>query len=83
MEKEVLTALYDSIKERETTEEYDNLRERYREIKKRFSKGFEEEKQEELEQLTETLVKLNDIESKEDFCEGFSMAVRLFVECMI
>lgn len=82
MEKEILTKLYQTTKERSTTEEYDNIRNAFSELKEQFLGKVGENQREELERITDILNELNDITSKEDFCNGFSMAVKLFVECI-
>ena len=78
--KEILDRLYDTIKERPTTTNYNNLRKEYAEKKDKFLEKVGEQNEEELEDITNILHEMNNILSKQDFCEGFSIAVRLFVE---
>lgn len=80
MEKETIIKLYDTTKERNMSSEYDNLRRYYSEESEKFLKKIGEENRAELEHLTNILHEMDDILSREDFCNGFSMAVRLFVE---
>lgn len=81
MEKEILTKLYDTTKERSTSEEYDNLRRKLSLEKEKFLQEIGEEKETKLEKLTDIIYEMESILGKEDFCNGFSMAVRLFIEC--
>lgn len=81
MEKEILTKLYDTTKERSTSEEYDNLRRKLSAEKEKFLQEIGEEKETKLEELTDIIYEMESILGKEDFCNGFSMAVRLFIEC--
>ena len=80
MEKETIIKLYNTTKERKTSAEYDNLRKYFQEEKEQFLKKVGEEYQGELEHLTDILYEMDEILSREDFCNGFSVAVKLFVE---
>ena len=82
MEREILNKLYETTKENPTTAEYDELTEKLAEKKEKFLEEIGEDKLEGLEQVTEILFEMNDIDNQENFCEGFSMAVKLLIECL-
>ncbi len=82
MEKEILTKLYDTTKERSTSEEYDRLRRELSAEKEKFLQEIGEEKRVKLEKLTDIIYEMESILGKEDFCNGFSMAIRLIIECV-
>lgn len=80
MEKDILSRLYQTTRERKTSQEYDNLRKELEKVKEEFLKKVGEDRREELEKVTDTIYTMNSILSKEDFCIGFEMAIRLFIE---
>lgn len=80
MEKDILSRLYQTTRERKTSQEYDNLRKELERTKEGFLKKVGEDRREELEKVTDTIYTMNSILSKEDFCIGFEMAIRLFIE---
>lgn len=80
VEKDILSRLYQTTRERKTSQEYDNLRKELEKVKEEFLKKVGEDRRGELEQVTDTIYTMNSILSKEDFCIGFEMAVRLFIE---
>lgn len=80
VEKDILSRLYQTTRERKTSQEYDNLRKELEKVKEEFLKKVGEDRRGELEKVTDTIYTMNSILSKEDFCIGFEMAVRLFIE---
>ncbi len=80
MKKEVLSKLFETTRENKTSEEYNELRIELREMKEKFLEKVGKDRQEELEQIVEMVYRMNDILDFEDFCNGFSMAVKIFVE---
>lgn len=80
MEKDTLRRLYQTTRARKTGEEYDNLRRELTTLEKEFLKKVGEDKLEELERITDKVHEMDDILGFEDFCIGFEMAVRLFIE---
>ena len=78
--KEILNILYDTIKELPTTEKYNQLMKVFAEDKEKFLSKVGIQNREELEKLTDTLEEMHNEITNQSFCEGFSMAVRLFVE---
>lgn len=80
VEKDILSRLYQTTRERKTSQEYDNLRKELEKVKEEFLKKVGEDRRGELEQVTDTIYTMNSILSKEDFCIGFEMAIRLFIE---
>lgn len=81
MEKEILGILYYSIREDRPSEENKLLVKDFSEIKEEFIKKIGENNREELDKVTEQLNEITELSSKESFCKGFEMAVRLFLEC--
>lgn len=82
VQREILSRLYETTKERKTSEEYDNLRGELERVREEFLKKVGEDRRGELEQITDTIYTMDSILSKEDFFNGFEMAVRLFLECI-
>lgn len=80
MKKEILRKLYQTTRGRKTSEEYKDMCKELQEMEKEFIKKVGEDRLEELEQITDKVHELDDILSFEDFCNGFSIAVRLFIE---
>lgn len=78
--KEILDKLYDTIKEMPTTAEYNRLRNIFAEEKEKFLEKVGIQNRDELETLTDMLEEMHNEINNQCFCEGFSMAVRLFVE---
>ncbi len=68
MEKEILTKLYDTTRERSTSKEYDNLRKKLSAERERFLQEIGEEKETKLEKLTDIIYEMESILGKEDFC---------------
>lgn len=83
MEKDILGRLYQTTKARKTSKEYDNLRKELEELEKEFFKEVGEDKLEELERITDKIYEMDSILGKEDFCNGFSMAVKVIIGCII
>ncbi len=80
MEKDILSRLYQTTRERKTSQEYDNLRKELERTKEEFLKKVGEDRREELEKVTDKVHEMDDVLGFEDFCIGFEMAVRLFIE---
>lgn len=80
MEKDILRRLYQTTRARKTGEEYDKLREELAKLEKEFFDKVGEDKLEELERITDKVHEMDDVLGFEDFCIGFEMAVRLFIE---
>ncbi len=80
MEKEVLSRLYETTNGRKPTKEYYNLNKELQEVKENFLEKVGEDKRAELEHLTDIIYEMNSILGKEDFCNGFSTAVKLYIE---
>lgn len=68
VEKDILSRLYQTTRERKTSQEYDNLRKELEKVKEEFLKKVGEDRRGELEQVTDTIYTMNSILSKEDFC---------------
>lgn len=68
MEREILSRLYDTTKERATSTEYNQLRKEFEEKKEKFLGKVGEEYREQLEHLTDIIYEMDSILSKEDFC---------------
>lgn len=79
MKKEILRRLYQTTRGRKISEEYKNICKELGEMEKEFLKKVGEDRLEELEQITDKVHEMDDILSFDDFCNGFSMAVRLFL----
>ncbi len=78
--KEILNRLYETIKELPTTAEYNRLRNMFAEEKEKFLEKVGVQNRDELEKLTDMLEEMHNEINNQCFCEGFSIAVRLFVE---
>ena len=57
MEKDILSRLYQTTRERKTSQEYDNLRKELERTKEEFLKKVGEDRREELEKVTDTIYK--------------------------
>ncbi len=68
MEKDILSRLYQTTRERKTSEEYDNLRGELEKVKEEFLKKVGEDRRGELEQVTDKIYEMDSILGKEDFC---------------
>ena len=68
MEKDILSRLYQTTRERKTSQEYDNLRKELERTKEEFLKKVGEDRREELEKVTDTIYEMDSILGKEDFC---------------
>ena len=66
VEKDILSRLYQTTRERKTSQEYDNLRKELEKVKEEFLKKVGEDRRG--EQVTDTIYTMNSILSKEDFC---------------
>lgn len=68
MEKDILSRLYQTTRERKTSQEYDNLRKELERTKEEFLKKVGEDRREELEKVTDKIYEMDSILGKEDFC---------------
>jgi len=68
VEKDILSRLYQTTRERKTSEEYDNLRGELEKVKEEFLKKVGEDRRGELEQVTDKIYEMDSILGKEDFC---------------
>lgn len=82
MEKETLNKLYETTKGGSTPVEYDRLMEKYKEEKEKFLEKVGKENRSELERLTDILQDMENELTKQGFCEGASILVKLLVDCL-
>lgn len=80
MDKEILSRLYEIAKELPVTDEYIRYKEEFAKERDKFLKIIGEQHRQELENLTDIISNMDNELCKQDFCEGFSIAVRLFIE---
>lgn len=80
MEKEILTKLYDTTRDLAPSAEYNRKSEEFVKARDLFLQDIATQNSNTLENLTDSQNSMNDELNKQAFCEGFSMAVRLFVE---
>lgn len=81
MEKKILSAMYDGLLENlSPTQEYRRLQRKFEKERERFLNNIEEQDSQSLEKLTDVLYEMNDELNKQVFYEGFSLAVKLFIE---
>ena len=77
--KDILNKLYSMVKEMSPTEEYNEVKEKYKKEKEEFLQLIGKQHEIALEDLTTTIYEMDDKLSKQAFVEGFTMAINLML----
>lgn len=80
MEKEILNKLYKTVKNNFQTQEYNNIDTEFQQAKELFLSDIVTQDKETLENLLDLQKEMDEELTRQAFCEGFSIAVRVFIE---